>query len=235
MSKVIFVLVETATTEINEAIKVYSALQKSGKACIWLRYRLHAMHMPRLVKRGKINFGIFFGKYSSSNEFQQNRKSQKQTKIVDTSAVCRFIGRRSASWIGLGWIASFDIWAVGFCGYHQNLTHSIFFVSSFVFVSVALVASTDCSLLRQIIFMGLILWCHLWCFTNIWIGSVIVAHEIEHGKFYRNLFISIWQNCYYFRTTLRLPMIFGRNQFGMLRNIIVEKIGLQIAAGKCAS
>lgn len=180
MSKVIFVLVEAATTEINEAIKVYSALQKSEKACIWLRYRLHAMHMPRqLVKRGKFNFGIFFGKYSLSNEFQLNRKSQKQTKIVDTSAVCRSIGRRSANWIGLGWIASFDIWAVEFCGYHQNLTHSIFFVSSPVFVSVALVPSTGSSLLRQIIFMGLILWCHLWCFTNIWIGSVIVAHEID--------------------------------------------------------
>lgn len=105
MSKVIFVLVEAATTEINEAIKVYSALQKSEKACIWLRYRLHAMHMPRqLVKRGKFNFGIFFGKYSSSNEFQLNRKSQKQTKIVDTSAVCRSIGRGSANWIGLDWV-----------------------------------------------------------------------------------------------------------------------------------
>lgn len=63
---------------------------------------------------------------------------------------------------------------------------------------------------QQIIFMGLILWCHLWCFTNIWIRSVIVAQEID-WKWQilpQSFRIDLAKMCYYFQTTLCCKRLF---------------------------
>lgn len=98
------------------------------------------------------------------------------------------------------WNTSFDIWAVGFCGNHRNSTHSIFFGTLVLCLFLSLSPPTP----QQIIFMGLILWCHLWCFANIWIRSVIVAQEID-WKWQilpQSFRIDLAKMCYYFQTTL---------------------------------